>query len=495
MSTAFDLAPTVGNPTSYKLRQRAAQVAKPERVISQPAAIVIALLLDLLMTCVVGFLFHEHIYEQGGWDAAVMALITALMMVSIMKARWAYTIAALMSATRQVAHVGLALILSIGALVVARVFSGENGEALRDWALEWFVVSWAVISLGRVVQARILNSWARAGRLARRAVVVGGGRPAEMLIERLERSDSSALQILGLFDDRDKNRSPEQVGRYRKLGRFEDLEEFCRTERVDLLIIALPTTAEERILQILKMLWVLPCDVRIAAIGSKLKLRARAYTYIGDVPFLPLFDKPMSDLNVAVKAIEDRALAALALLFLSPLLALIALAVKLDSRGPVFFRQQRYGFNNEAIGVYKFRSMYVDQCDHAASKLVTKGDPRVTRVGGFLRRTSLDELPQLINVLKGELSLVGPRPHAMQAKAEGRIYDDVVDGYFARHRVKPGITGWAQVNGWRGETDVVEKIEQRVAHDLYYIENWSALFDLRILIMTPLALFTTKNAY
>ncbi|MEI2735528.1 MAG: sugar transferase [Rhodoblastus sp.] len=147
------------------------------------------------------------------------------------------------------------------------------------------------------------------------------------------------------------------------------------------------------------------------------------------------------------------------------------------------------------MGVYKFRSMYVDQCDAGATKLVTKGDPRVTRVGAFLRKSSLDELPQLINVLKGELSLVGPRPHAMQAKADGRIYDEVVEGYFARHKVKPGITGWAQVNGWRGETDTLEKIEQRVAHDIYYIENWSTWLDLKILVMTPLALFTTKNAY
>ena len=203
----------------------------------------------------------------------------------------------------------------------------------------------------------------------------------------------------------------------------------------------------------------------------------------------------MSDWSVALKAIEDRTLAALGLLVLSPLLALIAIAVKLDSRGPVFFRQARYGFNNESIGVYKFRSMYVDQCDAGAVRLVTKGDPRVTRVGAFLRRTSLDELPQLINVLRGALSLVGPRPHAMQAKAEGHIYDQVVEGYFARHKVKPGITGWAQVNGWRGETDTVEKIEQRVAHDMFYIENWSMLLDLKILALTPIALFTTKNAY
>jgi lipopolysaccharide/colanic/teichoic acid biosynthesis glycosyltransferase len=173
-----------------------------------------------------------------------------------------------------------------------------------------------------------------------------------------------------------------------------------------------------------------------------------------------------------------------------------AIAVKLESRGPVLFRQKRYGFNNELIEVFKFRSMHVDQCDAAAVKLVTKGDPRVTRVGRFIRKTSIDELPQLLNVvLKGGLSLVGPRPHALQAKADNRLYDQVVDGYFARHKVKPGITGWAQVNGWRGETDTEEKIQRRVEHDLYYIENWSVFFDLYILAVTPFALLKSDNAY
>ena len=162
----------------------------------------------------------------------------------------------------------------------------------------------------------------------------------------------------------------------------------------------------------------------------------------------------------------------------------------------MFFKQKRFGFNNELIEVYKFRSMYVDQLDPTAAKLVTRDDPRVTRVGRFIRKTSLDELPQLFNVVfKGDLSLVGPRPHAVHAKAADRQYDEVVDGYFARHRVKPGITGWAQVNGWRGETDTQEKIQQRVEHDLYYIENWSILFDLYILAITPIALLKSDNAF
>ncbi len=466
------------------------------RLISQPLVIAAVLALDVIAIAVTGLATHATALDGAPGVRTWMAIFgVALATPVILKSRWAYTIASLSRPAHQVAEVALALFLGLCAVAVATMLASADVAAIRYWALHWFPAAFIVCALERLMLSQILAAWTRAGRMARRTVIVGGGKPTFDLIERLDKSGANAIQILGIFDDRDKYRSPEQVGRYAKLGRFEDLEHFCREQRVDLLIIALPTVAEERILQVLKMLWVLPIDVRIAALGSKLKLRSRAYNYIGDVPFLPVFDKPMSDWSVALKTIEDRGLAALGLLALSPLLALIALAVKLDSRGPVLFRQQRYGFNNEAIGVYKFRSMYVDQCDASASKLVTKGDPRVTRVGAFLRKTSLDELPQLINVLKGELSLVGPRPHAMQAKADGRIYDQVVEGYFARHKVKPGITGWAQVNGWRGETDTVEKIEQRVAHDIHYIENWSMWLDLRILLMTPLALVTTKNAY
>jgi exopolysaccharide biosynthesis polyprenyl glycosylphosphotransferase len=214
------------------------------------------------------------------------------------------------------------------------------------------------------------------------------------------------------------------------------------------------------------------------------------------VPVLDVFDRPIADWDVVMKWLFDKVVGGLALIAALPVMGIVALAVRLDSRGPALFRQKRYGFNNELIEVYKFRSMYVDKCDAAASLLVSKGDARVTRVGAFLRKTSIDELPQLINVaLKGNLSLVGPRPHAVYAKAENRLYDEAVDGYFARHRVKPGITGWAQVCGWRGETDTQEKIQRRVEHDLYYIENWSVLFDLRILARTPLAVFAAKNAY
>ncbi len=476
-----------------------APVLAPDRLVSKPAVIAAVLLFDSLTLLLCGLSAFQ--IWRAGFDLTPfelgLALFAALCgFLALLGARWAYTIPALRSVPRQALGVSIALGGALTALLLVAVLLDFYAPGLRSWLVNWFLLAWSVLIAGRFAIAATLAQWTREGRLSRRAVIVGGGLGAAELIARLDGPENTSIQILGLFDDRDAARVPDRVAGYHKLGRFDELVDFCRAQRVDLLIVALPASAEERILMLLKQLLVLPIDVRIAALSDRLKLRARAYAYIGGVPFLPVFDKPMSDWGVAAKMLQDRLLATLSLVALAPLMALIALAVKLDSRGPVLFKQTRYGFNNEKIGVYKFRSMYVDQCDARAAKLVTRDDPRVTRVGRFIRKTSLDELPQLFNVaFKGDLALVGPRPHAFSAKAGERLYDEVVEGYFARHRVKPGITGWAQVNGWRGETDTEEKIEQRVAHDLFYIDNWSMLFDLRILALTPLALLKGKNAY
>lgn len=415
--------------------------------------------------------------------------------VYIAQRLWGYTIPALSAFVRQVRTLIGAVFGAFVAVTGALFLSGIDIMPYRGWVLAWLGAGLVVLTLFRLLVSVAISRAEAKGELARRAVIVGGGKACEDLVARLEKTGKKAIRILGIFDDRGGERSPEAVGRYRKIGAFDELERYCRENAVDLLIIALPQTAEERILHLMKKLRELPIDVRIAAHSSRLKLSKRAYTYIGDVPFLAMFDRPLSDWSSAVKAVFDRVVAALALIALSPLMLLVALAVKLESKGPVFFRQPRHGFNNELIGVLKFRSMYTDLTDQHGAKQVTKGDPRVTRVGRIIRKTSVDELPQLINVLRGELSLVGPRPHATQSKAANKLYQEVVDGYYARHRMKPGITGWAQINGWRGETDTVEKIERRVEHDLYYIEHWSLPFDLYILAMTPLSLFNTRNAY
>ena len=382
-------------------------------------------------------------------------------------------------------------------IVIGASFFAKAGELYsRVWLGTFYIAGLIALVVSRKILFFLVRQWTREGRLARRAVIVGGVDAGAAVIEELGKQKDAGVEVIGLFDDRGEDRAGAECAGRRKLGTVDNLVEFGRRTRVDLVIFSLPISAEGRILQMLKKLWVLPVDIRLAAHSNKLQLRPRCYSYIGDVPVLDVFDRPIADWDVVMKWLFDKIIGGLILLCALPVMALIALAIKLDSRGPVLFKQKRYGFNNDLVEVFKFRSMYVDAADTAANTLVTKDDARVTRIGRIIRKASIDELPQLFNVVfKGNLSLVGPRPHALNAKAEARLYAEAVDGYFARHRVKPGITGWAQINGWRGETDTHEKIQKRVEHDLHYIENWSLLFDLYILARTPFALLKTENAY
>ena len=382
-------------------------------------------------------------------------------------------------------------------LAIAVSFFAKAGDQFsRVWLGSYYVVGLIVLLVFRRALFLLVRHWTREGRLDRRTVVVGAGASGEALISAMSGQRDSDVHIVGVFDDRGDERSSPMCEGVPKLGTVEDLVEFARQTRVDLVIFSLPIAAESRILQMLKKLWVLPVDIRLSAHTNKLRFRPRSYSYIGNVPVLDIFDRPIADWDVVMKWLFDKVVGTLALIVLSPVMLAVAIAIKLGSKGPVLFKQRRYGFNNELVEIYKFRSMYIDQADQTASKLVTRDDPRVTRVGRFIRRTSLDELPQLFNVVfTGNLSLVGPRPHAVYAKAENHLYDEAVDGYFARHRVKPGITGWAQINGWRGETDSKEKIQHRVEHDLFYIEDWSILLDIYILARTPFALLKSEGAY
>jgi Undecaprenyl-phosphate glucose phosphotransferase len=382
-----------------------------------------------------------------------------------------------------------------GCFTLILFFLKMGEDFSRVWLASWFLAGLAALVVIRLVLARLVRRWTAAGVLERRAVLVGGGPEGVALIRALRAEPENDIRICGIFDDRDDSRVPALLEGYPKLGRVDELVAFGRRAEVDMLIVALPLTAEERLVQLLQRLWVLPVDIRLSAGTSKLRFRPRAYSFSGSVPFLDLFDKPIADWDALAKRVFDVVVASLALIALAPVFLVTMAAIRLDSPGPVFFRQRRYGFNNEVIEVLKFRSMYHHMADPTARVCVTKDDPRVTRVGRFIRKTSIDELPQLVDVVLGKLSLVGPRPHAVNAHTQNQLWEQIVDGYFARHRVKPGITGWAQVSGWRGEVDSEDKIRQRVEHDLYYIENWSVLFDLYILALTPFRLLNSENAY
>jgi Undecaprenyl-phosphate glucose phosphotransferase len=454
---------------------------------------------EFMIVAGLGVLVH-HVYlsEVVPFDLpyATAVIGLAALTVLVFQAAGAYAVSAFRAfflfGLRIIAAWSLVVLIALTVVFFAKI----GGNFSRVWLASLYFLGAGALVLERLALSFFVSAVTRAGRFDRRTAIVGGGAAAEAMIKALDAQPESGIRIVGLFDDRDEARSPDVVAGYPKMGSVEDLVEYARRTKLDLVIFTLPISAERRILQMLAKLWVLPIDIRLSAHSSKLRLRPRSYSYIGSVPVLDVFDKPIADWDLVLKGLFDRVVGALLLLILSPILIATAIAVKLDSRGPVFFRQKRYGFNNELIEVFKFRSMQVDQCDTTASKLVTRHDPRVTRVGRFIRKASIDELPQLFNVVvKGDLSLVGPRPHALHAKAENRLYDQVVDGYFARHKVKPGITGWAQINGWRGETDTEEKIQRRVEFDLYYIENWSVFFDFYIVAMTPFALVKSENAY
>jgi len=448
-------------------------------------------LADFLLVSIIGItLYFGYVVPRSGfyWEyvAAILGMTAAA--VVCFQAADIYEVQVfrgqLRQMTRMISSWAFVFLLFIGASFLAKL----GGEVSRLWLSAFFFVGLAALVAERVFLRAMVRSWARDGRLDRRTIVVGSDRTGEQLIEALNAQDDSDIHVLGVFDDRNDDRALDACAGSPKLGKVDDIVEFARRTRIDLVLFALPISAEIRILEMLKKLWVLPVDIRLSAHTNKLRFRPRSYSYLGEVPTLDVFEAPITDWDLVMKWLFDRVVGGIILLLALPVMALVALAVKLDSPGPVLFRQKRFGFNNERIDVFKFRSLYHHQADPTAAKVVTKDDPRVTKVGRFIRKSSLDELPQLFNVLRGELSLVGPRPHALQAKAADRLYDDVVDGYFARHKVKPGITGWAQINGWRGNTC----LEERIRHDIWYLENWSILLDFRIMLQT---FFRQKNAY
>jgi Undecaprenyl-phosphate glucose phosphotransferase len=494
-----------GQPQVERRRRlsRAALAVANQKVRPAYSPIVIAgavRVIDFLVLSAIGIgIYFYYVVPLSGfhWEYVAAIIGMAVAAVICFQAADIYQVQVfrgqLRQMTRMISSWAFVFLLFLGASFLAKLGS----EISRVWLSAFFFIGLAALITERLFLRALVRRWARQGRLDRRTVIVGADNNGEQLVEALKNEYDNDIEVLGVFDDRNDSRALDTCAGSPKLGKVDDIVEFARRTRVDLVLFALPISAETRILEMLKKLWVLPVDIRLSAHTNKLRFRPRSYSYLGKVPTLDVFEAPITDWDLVMKWLFDHVVGFIVLVMALPVMALVALAVKLDSPGPVLFRQKRFGFNNERIDVYKFRSMYHHQADPLASKVVTKNDPRVTRVGRFIRKTSLDELPQLFNVVfKSNLSLVGPRPHAVQGKLQSRLFDEAVDGYFARHRVKPGITGWAQINGWRGEIDNEEKIQKRVEFDLYYIENWSALFDTYILLKTPLALMTkSENAY
>lgn len=359
------------------------------------------------------------------------------------------------------------------------------------WLALWFVLALAAVQLVRRGVAAAEPHFAFQQSQTRRAVVVGAGPSAIKLMESL-RDDDGDIEFLGFFDDR-QTRVEGLANRLPYLGGLDALIDFVADHEDIHVFMALPWTAGARIAALLDRLRFLPITVWLVPDPELSALSLSHVKGFGGVIMPTLMTPPFSQWGRLAKTLFDYAAGLAILALISPILLIAAVAIKLDSEGPALFRQQRSGQFGRKFSIYKFRSLKVEKADAEADRLVSKGDDRVTRVGRFIRKYSIDELPQIFNVLKGEMSLIGPRPHAPKAKADGRLYADVMPDYAIRYRVKPGMTGWAQINGWRGETDTEEKLRKRVEFDFHYIRHWSFWLDMLILLRTVPAVIMPKN--
>jgi putative colanic acid biosynthesis UDP-glucose lipid carrier transferase len=356
----------------------------------------------------------------------------------------------------------------------------------RKVVLCWLAFTPLALVAARALACRLLARVTAGSR--RRRIIVGASRVGDALAERIG-GDPCLNDVAGFFDDRHEPR----VGRHplAVLGGIDDVVPYVKRHHVDAVYIALPITSDERIRRMVEALRDTTASVYFVPDTLPFDTIQGRVAQVGGIPLIAVLETPFYGLNAVLKRCTDVAVAALALALLWPLMLLIAAGVKLGSPGPALFRQRRYGLDGEEFRVFKFRTMTVCE-DGARVDQATRGDARVTPLGALLRRTSLDELPQFLNVLEGSMSVVGPRPHAV---AHNEQYRGLIGGYMLRHKVKPGITGWAQVNGLRGETESVERMRMRIEHDLDYLRHWSLSLDMRILLRTPFVVFKGPNAY
>jgi putative colanic acid biosynthesis UDP-glucose lipid carrier transferase len=371
-------------------------------------------------------------------------------------------------------------------------FFTKSGETFsRMWFVGWMMLSLVLLILIRCSLLLILRFMRTRGLNERRVVILGAGILGVKFASTVQQALWTGFRIVTFMDDAAETK-PKTLLSIPVIQTPEDLGAYFAEHKIDEIWLALPLRAEARVKEIVFELRHLTINTRFVLDIFGLDLLNHSITDVAGFPVLNMRSSPMTGVNRFVKAIEDRVLALMIVLAISPILLLIAIAVKLTSPGPVFFKQQRLGWDGRIIKIYKFRTMRAHFEEAGCVTQATANDPRVTAFGRFLRRTSLDELPQFINVLQGRMSIVGPRPHAL---AHNELYKDSVEAYMQRHHVKPGITGWAQVNGWRGETDTLAKMQKRVEYDLHYINNWSLGFDLKIILLTIFRGFINRNAY
>lgn len=359
--------------------------------------------------------------------------------------------------------------------------------AVTTWA---FITPLILISYRLVIRA-FLSKYRMQGNNVRKVAIIGAGKVGQHLTDVLQQNLWMGYKPVAFYDDHPELINT-KIADIPVLGKIDQVYIDAKNNKFDEIYICLPLRVENKIKDLLNSLTDTTAIVKYIPDLFSFDLMHAKWADLKGIPVISVFDTPLNNTTAKLlKRIEDVILSSIILILISPILLIISILIKLTSPGPVIFKQKRYGINGQEIKVYKFRSM-TTQDNGAVVKQATKNDSRITPLGAFLRRTSLDELPQFVNVLQGKMSIVGPRPHAV---AHNEEYRDLVPKYMQRHLVKPGITGWAQVNGWRGETDTLEKMEKRVEYDLHYINDWSLWLDIKIIILTVFKGFINKNAY
>lgn len=384
------------------------------------------------------------------------------------------------------ASVGYAWMSVLTALVFISFATKNSAAYSRVWFFSWALSGFVYLTVYRLIFDSILDKLRSKGVNRKKIIVFGAGEVGKYISSKLKEHNEIGFDISAFVDDNQslhgqtldgvKIDSPELL-----VERLKDAHE---------LWIALPLRAEKRVLDILHQTRHLTSVIRYIPDIFNFRLLNHSITEIADIPIIEINGTALSPQARLLKRIEDIILSSIIAILISPIVLVVAVLIKLTSKGPILYKQERHGFNGKTIKIYKFRSMYFREKDEF--KQATKNDSRITPIGQFIRKTSIDEFPQFLNVLQGRMSLVGPRPHAVSMNHD---YKDKIDNYMQRHKVKPGITGWAQVNGFRGETDTIEKMEKRIEYDLYYIQNWSLWFDLKIIFLTIFKGFIGKNAY
>jgi len=484
---------SVAAPTLPKLRnkQSRAWYKRPNYVVfvTDLSAVVLSALISFLTV-------HPQVGENWRWPHYAGAVILAATVFCIYGfANHFYDWRHFSDQVARTTRAFGAVLIAFGALLLTGFMFKWTEDFSRFWIGSWFTLLTIYIFVSRIAVAWYLAKMPDGLVHHRHAIILGASENGHNVLKHIRRCKGHGIKVAGFVDDR-RQRLPDNNTNIPLLGGTKDLESLVRQLGIDLVIIAMPWNAHTRIHQFLKALSNWAIDIYMAPEELGLLYADRPIYRIGGMHVLSLEDRPIDEWHGVLKRAEDLIIAIPATILLSPLLVLITIAIKLESKGPIIFVQERQGFHNDLIDVYKFRSMYVDYTDPHADHQTTRDDPRVTKIGRILRATSMDELPQLFNVLRGNMSIVGPRPHAIHTKAEGQLFQEALDHYASRHRVKPGITGWAQCNGWRGETDTREKLFKRIEHDLYYIDNWSIFLDFLVILKT-LALLSRKdnNAY